>query len=232
MANGIKIGNSDITLKLGSSDVTAAYLGDTLVYSGSKLPDGYTEVEYIENTSTAYINTNYNPNQDTRIVADMQVVTYNTYGRLFGAGNHNTANTISCDYVDNGSKFEVSWGGITGWSQYASEANYNRRIYDWNKNSLYVDENLIDTKPYVSFSCDYKLGIFNTLETNNVPTSNIGRYFYGRVYSFKIYDNGLLVRDFVPCKRNSDDKYGMYDIVNDVFYTSPNNVNFIGGNPV
>ena len=30
----IKIGNSDITLRLGSSAVTAAYLGTTLVYSG------------------------------------------------------------------------------------------------------------------------------------------------------------------------------------------------------
>lgn len=31
----VKIGNSDITLKLGSSDVTAAYIGSTLVYGGS-----------------------------------------------------------------------------------------------------------------------------------------------------------------------------------------------------
>lgn len=38
MANSIKIGNSDITLKLGSSDVTAAYIGDTLVYSGGTTP--------------------------------------------------------------------------------------------------------------------------------------------------------------------------------------------------
>ena len=34
----IKIGNNDITLKLGSSDVTAAYIGDTLVYSGGTPP--------------------------------------------------------------------------------------------------------------------------------------------------------------------------------------------------
>ena len=38
MANAIKIGNSDITLKLGSSDVTAAYIGDALVYSGGTQP--------------------------------------------------------------------------------------------------------------------------------------------------------------------------------------------------
>lgn len=34
----VKIGNNDITLKLGSSDVTAAYIGDTLVYSGGTQP--------------------------------------------------------------------------------------------------------------------------------------------------------------------------------------------------
>lgn len=34
----IKIGNSSITLKLGSSAVTAAYIGNTLVYSGGTPP--------------------------------------------------------------------------------------------------------------------------------------------------------------------------------------------------
>ena len=34
----VKIGNNDITLKLGSADVSAAYIGDTLVYSGGTQP--------------------------------------------------------------------------------------------------------------------------------------------------------------------------------------------------
>ena len=34
----IKLGNNDITLKVGSADVSAAYLGSTLVYSGSTPP--------------------------------------------------------------------------------------------------------------------------------------------------------------------------------------------------
>lgn len=54
----------------------------------------------------------------------------------------------------------------------------------------------------------------------------------GKIYSFKVTKNDTLVRDLVPCKRDSDDKYGMYDIVNDAFYLSPNNVNFSGGSPV
>ena len=39
MANGIKIGASGFdALKIGSADVDAAYLGDTLVYSGGTTP--------------------------------------------------------------------------------------------------------------------------------------------------------------------------------------------------
>ena len=58
------------------------------------------------------------------------------------------------------------------------------------------------------------------------------RAFRFTIYSSTIVKNGITVRDFVPAKRDSDDKYGMYDIVNDVFYLSPNNVNFSGGDPV
>jgi hypothetical protein len=202
------------------------------VYNPSRLPVGYTEVEYIENTGTSYVNTNYYPNQDTRIVAEMQVVTFNDFGRLWGAGNHNTANTISCDYVDSGNIFEVSWGGYTGWAQYSVTSNYNKHTYDWNKNSFYIDGTLLDSKTYTSFTCSNKLGIFNVLESGDVPTSNTGRYFYGKLYSFKIYDNDTLVRDFVPTKRDSDNKYGLYDLITDTFYTSPNGNNFIGGEPV
>lgn len=34
----MKLGNNDITLKLGSADVSAAYLGSILVYSGGSQP--------------------------------------------------------------------------------------------------------------------------------------------------------------------------------------------------
>ena len=44
-----------------------------------------------------------------------------------------------------------------------------------------------------------------------------------------IYDNGIKVRDFIPCKRNSDNVYGLYDQVEGKFYSSPNNASFIAG---
>jgi hypothetical protein len=40
----------------------------------------------------------------------------------------------------------------------------------------------------------------------------------------------VLVRDFRPVVRNTDEVAGMYDVVNDVFYPSANGVNFLYGN--
>jgi hypothetical protein len=39
-----------------------------------------------------------------------------------------------------------------------------------------------------------------------------------KMFSFKIYDNGKLVRDFVACYKKSNGEVGMFDILHKVFY--------------
>ena len=39
-----------------------------------------------------------------------------------------------------------------------------------------------------------------------------------RLYYLKMWTDGVLVRDFVPVMRDSDNSIGLYDLVNDVFY--------------
>ena len=41
-----------------------------------------------------------------------------------------------------------------------------------------------------------------------------------QLYTFKIYDNDVLVRDFMPCYRKSDNEIGLFDSVNGKFYTN------------
>ena len=45
---------------------------------------------------------------------------------------------------------------------------------------------------------------------------------------FKIYDNNVLVRDYVPVYDTVTQKYGLYDKVNSTFNISPNNIDFTG----
>ena len=49
------------------------------------------------------------------------------------------------------------------------------------------------------------------------------------IYYFKIIDNGVLVRDFVPVYDTITQKYGLYDLVGSQFYGTENpNVDFTG----
>ena len=222
MANGIKIGNDNATYKVGSTDVSAIYLGNDLVYAPSSgLPSGYTQVEFVENQNQAYINTGFKPNQDTRIVAEMQCVTSTNSVMHFGAGGWDRVDGMWLTYETGISGIlHVAWLGQTSWSTYGN-GDYNKHTYDWNKNILYKDGTLVGSSTYGTYQCVNNLAIFANLqgEGNEYPG---GLYMEGKLYSFKIYDNGTLVRNFIPCTRDSDSKAGVYDIVNNVFYSSAN----------
>ncbi|MDY6152100.1 MAG: hypothetical protein SPI06_01690 [Terrisporobacter sp.] len=49
-----------------------------------------------------------------------------------------------------------------------------------------------------------------------------------RWYKVKIYDNGILVRDFIPIKTTTN-IYGLWDKVNKVFYKNAGTGTFTGG---
>lgn len=191
--------------------------------SASRLPQGYTEVGYIENTGTSYLDIAFKPNTNTRIIADMQQVTANDYPRLFGCNNWNATAGMNVDYE--GGYLQISWFGKTSWTQITSiPNNFDRHVYDLNKNNLYVDETLVASTTYSSsYQSSDNLGIFMEITGGRPGQANYftQEAFKGKMYSFKVYDNGTLVRDLVPCIKDSDNTVGAYDIVNDVFYTVP-----------
>ena len=208
-----------------SGDSTSGY---EWVYQASRLPIGYTEVEYVENKNRAYLDTGFKPNQDTRIVCTMQCVTSSQYGRYIGAGGYNSKNAMQFDYESyyNGT-LHVSWGHLSSWTTYSScVGDYNVHEYDWDKNYFYRDKGKSNqfsaSTTYTNFQCTDNLGIFIYIN-NGAPSSNYStEALIGKMYTFQMYDNGTLIRDLVPCKRDSDNRVGAYDIVNDVFYYPPN----------
>ena len=203
------------------------------VSGSSRVPAGYTEVEYIENKNAAYIDTGFKPNQDTRITATMQAVSNTSYGRLFGCGGYDKVNAMQIDY-ENGSTgtLHISWGANPGWTNYSScVGDYNVHTYDWDKNVFYRDKGETNqfsaSTNYSNFQCQQNLSVFMALQSSG-PDSG-GAVWLGKMYDFKVYDNGTLIRDLVPSKRDSDSKYGAYDIVNDVFYPSPSSTYSLTG---
>lgn len=205
----------------------------------SRLPVGYTEVEYIQNTGTSYLDIAFVPNQDTRVVCEMQMVTSSNYPRLWGAGAYNSATGIQPNYE--GRYFQVSWLGNTSWTKYSSITTssyaYQKREYDLNKNSIYIDGTLVGSNTYTTRTASDNLGVFTYIDSGRPSSSSFWgkEHFLGKMFTFKVYNNGTLVRDLVPCVRDNDNEVGAYDIVNDVFYTVPTGYTtdkLIAGNPV
>ena len=198
------------------------------------IPDGYTELDYIQNKNYSYINTGFKPDQDTRIVMTAQVVSSTKTGHFAGSGPFNQLNTLQFAYeIGTTGTMHISWGMVAGWTDYPScVGDFNVHTYDLNKNSFYRDGELVGSTTYTNFQCANNLGIFVHLEGNEIPLTNTAGFLLGKLFSFKLYDDGILVRDLVPCKRNEDNKVGVYDLVNNTFYYSQNNYQFNAGDEV
>lgn len=189
----------------------------------------YKPLQYIESSGTQYIDTEFKPNQDTRVVMDFHNsgdYSGMTTGLcpLFGARN---ASTSACFAM---------WIGKTSYPHYGNVA-YNkngsfttdlnaRLIYDFNKNVASIGGDSI-TCASATFTTNYNLCI---LTANNYGSID-SRHASGKLYSCQIYDNGTIVRDFVPVQRR-DGALGLYDKVNFVFYENAGSGVFVAGDEV
>lgn len=69
-----------------------------------------------------------------------------------------------------------------------------------------------------AFNC--KTTLFGAINTTN---GNWWRFGKGKIYGCKIFINNTLVRNLIPCIENATNIVGLYDVVNNVFYTSETN---------
>lgn len=197
----------------------------SVIPKASRLPDGYTELAYIQSSGTQYIDTGFKPNQDTRVVASAghtDSLSGNT--ALFGARTSTTVDT-----------FTLWWYVTAGTSRFDYNTAYLALDYtpvdgvqvtvDANKNICSMEGHPVNLT-YADFQCDYNLFLF---ATNTAGTAK--SYFTGKIYSCQIYDNDVLVRDFVPCVSDADG-VGLYDLVNSKFYTNAGTGTFTAGSEV
>ena len=178
----------------------------------SQLPTEYQEVEYIESSGTQYIDTGFMPNQDTRVVCDIDYTLTAATAWLFGARTSNEVKTYNVlTYL---SKYRSDYNNKT--LDCTSHVNPTGRfVLDKNKNITYFDNVVGVDVTYAAFQCDYTLYLF---ANNDAGTA--AKHGTFKLFSCCVYDNGTLVRDFVPCYRKVDNVAGLYDLVNNVFYTN------------
>lgn len=188
------------------------------IYPG-RLPSDYQEVEYIENTWTSYINTGYIPTVDTEIETDISWWSQTETRWVF---RWVTGNDRSSDWI--------LWR-IYNW--YADRYNprfcnttYDATIITWM--TLNTFRKIILKKNW--WSVDW---VAYTIDTNSTPYqsamdifawnnwwSHWRRGWQCKIKTFKISEWWVLIRNFIPCYRKSDNVIWMYDSVWQQFYTN------------
>lgn len=195
------------------------------------LPDGYTQLQYIESHGTEYIDTGFKPNQNTRLVVDVGEPTsgydlQNVFQCIFGAR--------TTYYVDAYNFFMRSDGtGNPSLDDYGTtrqntetEFTYDRATIDKNKNVTSINSTTY-THTEQTFACPYTLYIFGCNTSDTVTFMCTVRFYSMRIYSSSEDGNDLLIRNFIPVK-NPDGEYGLYDLVDGKFYSNAGTGAFTG----
>jgi len=188
-----------------------------------KLPSGYQQVEYIESSGTQYINSGILCSSDLIIKVKFMNTSTNTVSDVFGNFvSENDSFRLFC-YT---TQFYLDYGSGNGTANRHFENNYptvnvlqELEIGNGYVKNLTSQTNII-TFSTTSFSKNYNLFITKSLA--NATSKN-------RIYYFELYDNGALVRNFIPCYRISDNVIGLYDMINKKFYTNAGTGTFLKG---
>ena len=198
---------------------------NSLNQTSDNFPQDFTKLEYIESNGSQALDTGYNPNSNTRVVLDYNLTTLTgKWMGIFAVRNAQYSDQYAYWSNETG-VYRSNYSGETG-ILFGSQ-NTNRHVIDKDKAVLKEDGIVVADHPAATFSSNYNLYIFCG---NSAGT--LEHYARMRLYSCKIYDDGVLVRDYVPVKRNRDSLIGLYDLVNKTFNASSTATSFIAGTDI
>lgn len=215
-----------------------SYTRRQLMVEGRKrLPYGYVELEYIQNTTGAwstsapYINTGLKPAADS---TDGDTYSFegawsregdlvSTYDGVYGADNGGSASStwrliyqvkditkVSVCTNTKKAKFINLSGSATG----------VKHTFKISSSSVTIDNITTSAPTGKGSAINTNLMLFR-----RVPS---GQGFPMKLYYFKVFKSGVLLMDLIPCK-NTNNVVGMFDLVSKSFFRSANSGTFVAG---
>ena len=195
-------------------------------------PSEYIFLEYIESTGTQWIDTgvvfssSYN-RLDYEFRASVYSITSNENDIISNEDSNQTGFNIGI-FANNQIVF---YSG-----KYISGQSVNACKTPINPNDIFVDINgYFSTNGFKSnlMSQEYAYITYTPQNSSTIKIFKnawVGNRFYkGKIYFLKIKLDNILVRDFVPAKRISDNAVGMYDTVTGTFFGNAGTGTFIAG---
>lgn len=202
----IKYGTNNIgSLYFGSNPIGKAYLGSNLVYSsgsgpgpGPVLPYD-AQVEYIGFTGTQYVNTLIYP---TSMNLDIRYYSYTAMKWGWLSQNFAGRVWIACEGP---TSLYVWWGTWNNKYQLASSTQTSWHNYRYDMSSgFYMDDTKLSSftssVPAGSTISSIPLYIGQAFDTTAQAVETTSPAFDSRLRDMKIYQGGVLVRDFIAVR--------------------------------
>ena len=196
----------------------------TGIYIGAKkaLPSNYTQVEYIESRYDHYIDTGFKPNQNTRVVMDVWSDSGDNTA-YFGTRSSSSSSDMFMLYEVSLTSLRSDFG--SGQNTFTVDSSHSRGIVDMSKTTTSFKTYSVSNSSS-TFTSSYNLYL---LAVNTAGTASLSGKV--KLYSCQIYDNGTLVRDYIPCI-NASGTTGVYDLVGGKFYSNAGSGEFTVGRTV
>ena len=194
------------------------------------LPSEYQQVEYIwNNTSNCILDSGVVAKASVEIFVDLQVLGSNDHvgPAIVSAWYDNNFYTKTVFvYIPEPSKITYTYYQSENTQNIVGLNTSNRNTYFVSREGLFINDKLA-VEPFSTEPSDW-------VNPNNETYKFFyfryeARFLYFKCWNIKMYDNGELIRNLIPCYSKSDKVVGMYDIVNDVFYTNAGTGAFIVG---
>lgn len=196
-----------------------------------RVPEGYREVEYIENTGKEWIDTDVNGNNDSLIIdANIYYSNHVTYGSFYGNYVSEQANTYRLILRDSAENV-----GYFGSNTVAGKSGF---VENWAKNKWHTIKQY-KQNGYIYFKVDENAPTNRASEVGQTNNTDIALFASSvnkptqvlmRIGMFKMTDSQGVLRDYVPCYDETNKKYGLYDLKNKKFYGNQGDGAFTGGN--
>lgn len=176
-----------------------------------ELPAEYQEVEYIESTGTQWIETNLD--FGIKLIIDIQftqtnrgLMGYNGDGGNYWGTNNTSRAEIGSTYLvcntNDRNVFEINFPLVGNYSTLSLNG-----------------QTVVSQYEIRATTSHYK---FFKIDGYNLNSK-------AKLFSCKIYNNDTFIRNFIPCYRKSDNVIGLFDTINQVFYTNAGTGTFLKG---
>ena len=194
-----------------------------IIYGNSpnNLPQEFQQVEYIESTGTQYIDTEYYANGDSGYIYKYSDNKQN--GVMFGAYNNDWT-------TGNGFYINVNRDSYNPFLHYYSNTRipigYNTSgMIQINKGTVYINN-----IQYISLnSRSFFVNVPTFIFCGNWMGNRLEQPTQYKLHFFYIYENNIFIRKFFPCYSKTTNEVGLYDTVNNQFYTNQGTGTFLKG---